>query len=130
MTAVFVAVPSVEWRWTQAAVAQQHLTLPPGSRFFHPRGRSSIAKKRNALAEAFLRQGEFTHLLFLDSDMTPPPQLTLDTYSHVVPGMQERASERLDALLRHRRQRSKGIILPKTKAGSLGPASAISLLFR
>ncbi|MGI8518094.1 MAG: tyrosine-type recombinase/integrase [Acidimicrobiia bacterium] len=26
-------------------------------------------------------------------------QLTLDTYSHVVPGMQERASERLDALL-------------------------------
>lgn len=26
-------------------------------------------------------------------------QLTLDTYSHIVPGMQERASERLDALL-------------------------------
>jgi integrase len=26
-------------------------------------------------------------------------QLTLDTYSHVVPGMQERASERLDTLL-------------------------------
>lgn len=26
-------------------------------------------------------------------------QLTLDTYSHVVPGMQERAAERLDTLL-------------------------------
>jgi integrase len=30
-------------------------------------------------------------------------QLTLDTYSHVVPGMQERASERLDALLAERK---------------------------
>lgn len=26
-------------------------------------------------------------------------QLTIDTYSHVVPGMQERATERLEALL-------------------------------
>jgi integrase len=26
-------------------------------------------------------------------------QLTLDTYSHVIPGMQERATDRLEALL-------------------------------
>jgi|tagenome__1003787_1003787.scaffolds.fasta_scaffold20905693_2 hypothetical protein len=30
-------------------------------------------------------------------------QLMMDTYSHVVPGMQERATERLEALLSHSR---------------------------
>jgi integrase len=34
--------------------------------------------------------------------------LTLDTYSHVVPGMQERASQRLDELLRPSPATAKG----------------------
>jgi len=33
------------------------------------------------------------------STTSSPSGLTLDTYSHVIPGMQERATARLDALL-------------------------------
>lgn len=85
MTAVFVAVASVEWMWTQAAVAQQYLRLPPGSQFFHSRGRSSIASKRTALAEGFVQREAFSHLLFLDSDMTPPPDTVERLLSHNLP---------------------------------------------
>jgi hypothetical protein len=48
--------------------------------------------------------------------------LTLDTYSHVVPGMQERAAERLDSLL----DESKAAVAESFRADEASKASALT----
>lgn len=59
--AVMVAIPAVEWMYTQAARAQRRLQLPPGSALAYETKVSSIAAKRLALAELFLKHEQFSH---------------------------------------------------------------------
>jgi hypothetical protein len=83
--AVLVAIPAVAWMYTEAVIAQRHLRLPPGSATTYSRGGSTLLDKRNEFVSQFLDQPQFSHLFFLDSDMTPEPDLVLRLLSHALP---------------------------------------------
>src|SRR4051812_25669606 len=68
---VLVGIPAVDWLWTESAEAIYNLQLPPGSRIVLCRDGASIAYKRNQLVALLLAKQQFSHLLFLDSDMRP-----------------------------------------------------------
>src|SRR2546427_747747 len=67
-----VAMPALDWMWTQTAVALRGLELPPGSALTVLHGATAVAAKRNALVERFLAKPELAWLLFLDADMVFP----------------------------------------------------------
>jgi hypothetical protein len=82
---VLVGMLCVEWMYTKTVGALLGLRLPPGSGTRFEVGVSSIAAKRQRLAEMFLRTPEFTHLLFLDSDQTPAPDTVERLLRHDLP---------------------------------------------
>lgn len=82
---VFVAVPAVSWMYTNAVHALLSLRLPPGSCVVFDQGSTDIAAKRNHCVESFLARPEYEWLLFLDSDMTPPPDAVTRLLSHGKP---------------------------------------------
>lgn len=72
-----IAIPCLSWMWSQAVAAQYQLAAaaPPGTQIiFEASENSSIAKKRNAVVEAFLTNAppSAEWLCFVDSDMAPP----------------------------------------------------------
>lgn len=68
-----IGVPCVAWMWTEAVHALMALRYPPGSFLYMETDSSTIAAKRNELVRKLLEKPEFKWILFLDSDMTPPP---------------------------------------------------------
>jgi hypothetical protein len=72
----------VEWMWTRTVAALMKLRLPEGSDVCFETGPSSIAAKRQVLAQEFLKQSQYTHLLFLDSDQVPPRHTVERLLSH------------------------------------------------
>ena len=81
-----VAIPVIDWMWTESAQAIMRLlfNLPPGSDWGFVVGPSTIAPKRNECVRWVLEESEFEWLLFIDSDMTPPPNLALRLLEHHV----------------------------------------------
>lgn len=82
-----VGVPVLPWVWTKCAVAIAGVTrcMPPGSRFLlagGAEGSSSIACNRNALVQGMMAHAELEWLLFLDSDMVPPPDVLRRLLAH------------------------------------------------
>ncbi len=82
-----VAVPCVPWIWTTTANALLQLShaLPAGSGvFLSQHGPSSIAAARNELVRTVLASPKYRWLLFVDSDMAPPPHTAMQLLSHDV----------------------------------------------
>jgi len=82
---VMIATPCVSWVYTQAMLSFFGLwrtELPHGTAWLADAGGSSLAAKRNRLVRSFLACAEFTHLLFLDSDMLVPPDLVRRLVAH------------------------------------------------
>lgn len=78
---VFIGIPCGEWLYTRAIDAIWALQLPPGSASQLMPGGTMLVAKRNTLVQVFLG----THcdaLLFLDSDMTPAPDVAQRLLSH------------------------------------------------
>ena len=68
-----VAMPALDWMWTETAVALRDLQLPPGSKVAVAHGASAVAFKRNQLVGYFLdARPRLEWLLFLDADMVFP----------------------------------------------------------
>lgn len=82
---VMVGMLCVEWMYTRTVGALMKLRLPEGSHIHFETGPSSIAAKRQIVAEGFLKESQFTHLLFLDSDQVPPSRTVERLLSHNVP---------------------------------------------
>jgi hypothetical protein len=83
--AVLVAIPCVDWMWTAPVMALLRLRLPHGSQVMHSEGGATLVRKRNALAQAFIEDERFGALLFLDSDMVPPPATVERLLAHDLP---------------------------------------------
>jgi hypothetical protein len=83
---VFVAVPALDWIWTETARALIALrgALPPGSAMCIYSEVSTPAASRNILVERFLPLPQFEYILFLDSDMSPEPHTVGRLLSHNV----------------------------------------------
>ncbi len=82
---VLIAMPCVSWIYTEAMLSFFGLwrtELPHGTAWLENAGGSSLAAKRNRLAREFCAASEFTHLLFLDSDMLVPPDLVRRLLAH------------------------------------------------
>jgi hypothetical protein len=81
-----VAIPAVDWMWTDSAVAFIQLTrgMPPRSLLLVGRQCSSITWNRNDLTEDFLGDRSFEWILYLDSDMVPPVATIARLLSHQV----------------------------------------------
>lgn len=80
-----VGLPSMESMFVQTVEAMYQMPLPPGSGVMFERGSSTIAAKRNRLAERFLAHKQWQWLLFLDTDMVPPPFTLKRLLSHQLP---------------------------------------------
>lgn len=70
-----VGVPTKEWLWVEAVECLVALRPPAGSSLALRAGGSSVAYKREKLARAVLSRRGFRWLLFLDADMTFPPDV-------------------------------------------------------
>lgn len=83
---VALAMPCVDWMWTRAAQALIGVLLRsgPGLRLMMPTSGTTIAEKRNLCVRKFLA-GPEEWLLFLDSDMTPPPDVIPRLIRHQLP---------------------------------------------
>ncbi len=68
-----VAMPALDWMWTETAIALRNLELPPGSEVEVAHGTTALVLKRNALVAHFLTRPKLEWLLFLDADMVFPP---------------------------------------------------------
>lgn len=84
-----VAVPAQDWMWTQSVEAFTYLptALPPGSAIRFGRQSSSAEWNRNRLTEEFLRDADeygWQWILYVDSDMVPPPATAVRLLSHNV----------------------------------------------
>lgn len=79
-----VAVPCTDWLWTDSAVAFMNLmhALPPGTALSLGRNSASPAANRNSLTEAFLNNNALEWILYIDSDMIPPPVTAVRLLSH------------------------------------------------
>jgi hypothetical protein len=67
-----VAVPAQEQMWTASAIAIfGALIRPPGTAAIHEVCTHSIARKRNVMIDAFLKQPQMEWICFMDSDMVP-----------------------------------------------------------
>ena len=74
----------MDWMWTKSVISLLQLSgqIPPGSCLNVYRGMSTICGKRNALAEECLRHPQLKWLLFVDSDMTTPPDVIQQLLAH------------------------------------------------
>src|SRR5690348_3721098 len=83
---VALAMPCVDWMWTQAAQALIGVVLHSRAsiRLMMPTSGTTIAEKRNLCARKFL-EGSEEWLLYLDSDMTPPPDVIPRLMRHQLP---------------------------------------------
>jgi hypothetical protein len=79
-----IAVPSVEWMWTQSARALVNMsyTAPLQSALVLSEYATSPALSRNTLIQRFLLAGVFEWILFVDSDMTPDSDTLARLLSH------------------------------------------------
>src|SRR5216117_3690038 len=68
-----VAMPALDWMWTQTALALRHLELPRGSEVAVADNSTALVVKRNALVDHFLARPKLAWLLLLDADMVFPP---------------------------------------------------------
>lgn len=81
-----IGTPAIEMMWTRAVTALMALSqnAPPGSWWRLALGFTTLAAKRNGLVEECLEQPHSEWLLFVDSDMLPPPDTVPRLLSHDV----------------------------------------------
>ena len=84
-----VAIPAQDWMWTASVETFVFLptALPPGSGLRFGRQSSSAEWNRNKLTEEFLRDAPeygWQWILYIDSDMAPPPVTAMRLLSHNV----------------------------------------------
>jgi hypothetical protein len=82
---VMIAKPCTDMMPTVSAICHSRLRLPPGSETHWRAGGGTIASKREVLVQEFLSQPRFGSLLWLDSDMTYPPDLVERLQQHRLP---------------------------------------------
>lgn len=82
---MLVAIPAVDWVWTQAMAALLNLRLPPGSEIAFTQGGATLLSKRTVIAEQFLQHEQYAALLMLDSDMVVPPDTLERLLVHQLP---------------------------------------------
>ena len=80
-----IGVPAQDMMWTLSFrwILGLLLALPAETRLLMPSGGTTIARKRNEIVRRFLEQ-DHQWLLFLDSDMLPPPDLAARLLAHNV----------------------------------------------
>ena len=70
-----IAVPCVDWAWIEFLHAFLQMEKPTGTTHILSHGAATIAAKRISAVEGFLAApSSYQWILFLDSDMTPPPE--------------------------------------------------------
>lgn len=81
-----LAVPCMEWMWTESAraIALLQGALPPGSMVSYLEDSHSIERKRNELANMVIERPALQWVLFVDSDAVPPQWAALRLLSHPV----------------------------------------------
>ena len=106
-----VSVPCIDWMWTAAVSCLVGLQVPGGSTMSLGAGRSTICGKRNAAVEELLANDQYRWVMFLDSDMTFPPDVINRLLAHdadIVGGMYTFRGPPFSALAGHIAQRGTG----------------------
>lgn len=76
-----LAVPAIDWLWTDSALALFDAVSAAGADLSVELGAPTVARKRNLLAQRFLTSAA-PWILFLDSDMVPPPDVAQRLLAH------------------------------------------------
>ena len=83
-----VVIPALEMMWTLSVSTIMKMVdpyeLPPGSESRVIHGTTCIEQKRNEAVRSLLDRSDLQWLLFVDSDMTPPPDLAVRLLRHKV----------------------------------------------